>query len=312
MKLIRDLPADHAAGERCVAAIGTFDGVHLGHQSVIRQAARFARRLKLPALVVTFEPHPQEYFNPGSAPARITSFREKIEALRRLPVHTVCCLRFGPRLAALEPEQFVECLLVRGLGVEGIVVGEDFRFGRNRRGDFNTLVELSRDWNYRVEPVQTFAMDGGRISSSRIRGALLAGKVDAAGAMLGRPFEISGRVRPGDRRGRVLGFPTANIGLGARTSPVLGIFVVDVRLPDGSWRHGVASVGTRPMFDGRSLLLEVHILDFDGDLYRRRLQVRFLKWLRAEENFETVEQLRARIRDDIARARAFLSANKCK
>lgn len=310
MKLIRDLPAAESAGERCVATIGTFDGVHLGHQSVIRQAVRFARRLKLPALVVTFEPQPQEYFNPGTAPARLTSFREKIEALRRLPVDRICCLRFGPRLAALEPEQFVERLLVRGLSIEGIVVGDDFRFGRNRRGDFNTLVELARDWNYRVEPVETFTMQGDRISSSRIRSALLDGDLDTAGALLGRPFEISGRVQAGDRRGRELGFPTINIDLSGRKAPVLGIFVVRVRFPDGAWRSGVASVGTRPMFDGRSLLLEVHILDFHGDLYGRRLQVRFLKRLRAEENFETVEQLCAQIREDIARARAFLEENE--
>lgn len=307
MELIRDLHAGAPARDGCVAAIGTFDGVHLGHQSVIRQAARFARRLGRPLRVVTFEPQPQEYFSPESAPARLTSFREKFNALRGLPVDGMCCLRFGPALSALEPEQFVERLLVRGLGVEGIVVGDDFRFGRDRRGDFETLVRLSHDGRFCVEPVETRIMDGERISSSRIRSALRTGDLESAEAMLGRPYAISGRVQAGDRRGRELGFPTVNIDLTRRKSPVLGIFVVSVEFPGGESRHGVASVGTRPMFDGRSLLLEVHILDFSGDLYGQRLNVQFLHRLRNEENFKTVEQLQGQVRDDIAQARAFIS-----
>ena len=307
MELVRylhNLRPDHRG---CVAAVGNFDGVHVGHQEVIRNLRAQAAKAGLPAVVVTFEPQPVEYFSPATAPARLTSFREKYDALNGQSVDRMVCLRFGEALARLGGREFVEELLVRGLGVRGIAVGDDFRFGRNREGDIALLRELAGRLGYEVLPTPLLKIGHARVSSSLVRGALAAGDLDRAAVMLGRRFRISGRIAHGDRRGRELGFPTANIHLGRRRSPLHGVYAVQAYRDGGPPAAGVASIGTRPMFGNRGWVLETHLFDFEGDIYGERLEVEFLKRIRDEENFDTIDELRAQIQRDAEVARAFFA-----
>ncbi|MFQ5661313.1 MAG: bifunctional riboflavin kinase/FAD synthetase [Gammaproteobacteria bacterium] len=305
MELIRYLHNIKDRHHGCVATIGNFDGVHLGHQAVFQQLRRHALRLKLPAVVMIFEPQPLEYFSPDTAPARLTGFREKIEWLQEHGIDRVICLRFQQSLAALSAEQFVEQLLVQALGVRYVIVGDDFRFGHGRQGNFRMMQAFGRRYGFEVVATETLSSDGTRVSSSRIRDLLTAGRLEQAKNLLGRPYTISGRVIHGDERGRKLGFPTANMALKRRLSPLLGVYVVLVKgLREGIY-NGVANIGTRPVFDGKQLLLEVHLLDFNGDIYGQHLHVEFLKHLRAEKNFASVDQLCAQMETDIEEARAF-------
>lgn len=288
-----------------MATIGNFDGVHLGHQAVLRQVARHAMQMQLPAVVMTFEPQPLEYFSPRAAPPRLTTFREKFVLLKQQAVNCLICLRFGAPLAQLSAGEFVEQLLVRRLGIRLVVVGDDFRFGRNREGDYRRLKELAGRNGFEVAHTETCVLGGSRVSSSHIRQALENGELEAAAVMLGRRFRISGRVVCGDRRGRKLGFPTANVDLSRRNAPLRGIFAVRIHGLNGAVHEGVASVGTRPAFDGGSLLLEAHLFRFDGAIYGRRIEVEFLCRLRAEQNFDSVEQLRNQIEKDVEQAQAY-------
>ena len=310
MRLVRH-PHKLAAGPRgCVATIGNFDGVHLGHQAVIRQLRTQADRLDLPAVVLTFEPQPQEYFAPERAPARLTSFREKAELLAACGVDVVCCLRFGESLAGQSPADFAERLLVRGLGVKSLVIGDDFRFGKGRTGDVDFLAEFGRHAGFDVLPTQTCLIEGERVGSGRIRTALAGGRFETAAELLGRPYSIRGRVVHGDKRGRVLGFPTANIGLRRRRPPLHGIYAVTVRELDDRSREGVASVGTRPVFDGGEFVLETFLFDFDEDLYGRRVSVEFRTLLRPERDFPSVEALQAQMHEDVEAARAYFKRQR--
>ena len=308
MELIRGLHNLRPRHRGCVATIGNFDGVHLGHQAVLGQLAEKAGQLGLPTTVVTFEPHPQEWFFPDRAPPRLTRLREKLTALRRYSVDRVLVLRFDARLAAMEAAAFVERILVRGLGVRHLVVGDDFRFGRNRAGDFAFLRAMGARHGFDVVAMHSFRIDGERVSSTRIREALAAGDMDTAEKLLGRPYRMCGRVAHGDRRGRGIGFPTANLHLHRRASPVLGVFAVEVFGVPGEPVPGVANVGVRPTVDGTCALLEVHLLDFAGDLYGRYVQVDFLHKLRDERRFASFEALRAQIRRDVEAARAWFAA----
>ncbi len=308
MELIRGLHNLRPRHRGCVATIGNFDGVHLGHQAVLGQLAEKAGQLGLPTTVVTFEPHPQEWFFPDRAPPRLTRLREKLTALRRYSVDRVLVLRFDARLAAMEAAAFVERILVRGLGVRHLVVGDDFRFGRNRAGDFAFLRAMGARHGFDVVAMHSFRIEGERVSSTRIRQALAAGDMDTAEKLLGRPYRMCGRVAHGDRRGRGIGFPTANLHLHRRASPVLGVFAVEVFGVPGEPVPGVANVGVRPTVDGTCALLEVHLLDFAGDLYGRYVQVDFLHKLRDERRFASFEALRAQIRRDVEAARAWFAA----
>ncbi len=308
MELIRGLHNLRPRHRGCVATIGNFDGVHLGHQAVLGQLAEKAGQLGLPTTVVTFEPHPQEWFFPDRAPPRLTRLREKLTALRRYSVDRVLVLRFDARLAAMEAAAFVERILVRGLGVRHLVVGDDFRFGRNRAGDFAFLRAMGARHGFDVVAMHSFRIEGERVSSTRIRQALAAGDMDTAEKLLGRPYRMCGRVAHGDRRGRGIGFPTANLHLHRRASPVLGVFAVEVFGVPGEPVPGVANVGVRPTVDGTRALLEVHLLDFAGDLYGRYVQVDFLHKLRDERRFASFEALRAQIRRDVEAARAWFAA----
>jgi len=296
------------AGKRLALTIGNFDGVHRGHQAMLERTVARARALRLAACVLTFEPHPREFFTPETAPARLTRMRDKLELMAAAGVDRVHVARFDARLAALEPERFLEEIVVRGLRAAWLLVGRDFRFGAKRGGDFALLERLGAQHGYELEAMPDVAVLGERVSSSAVRSALAAGDFEAARQLLGRPYAMSGRVAHGEKLGRELGFPTANVVLRRRT-PVAGIFVVECQLEgESGWRPGVASVGRRPTVNPTAApLLEVHLLDYAGDLYRRHLHARFLKKLRDEQKYDDVPQLRAAIARDADAARHYFA-----
>jgi riboflavin kinase/FMN adenylyltransferase len=305
MRLIRGLHNLRPADREVAATIGNFDGVHLGHQAVLGQLAERAADLALPTTVITFEPQPQENFAPGSAPPRLTRLREKVVALRRYAVDRVLCLRFDARLASLAAGEFVQRILVDGLAVRYLVVGDDFRFGKGRSGDFDTLVRAGRDHGFQVAHMHTFDIGGQRVSSTRVRAALAAGDLALAEQLLGRPYRMLGRVAHGDKRGRTIDFPTANIFLHRHSTPVSGVFAVEMFGLDPEPVQGVANVGTRPTVDGTRTLLEVHLFDFDQDIYGRHVAVDFLHRIRDERKFESFEALKRQIAEDVVQARRF-------
>ena len=302
MKLIRGLHNLNPAHRGCVATIGNFDGVHLGHQNVLGQLAEKAAELHLPTVVIVFEPQPGEYFSPDTAPPRLTRFREKLEALSRYSVDRVLCLPFNASLAALSADEFVRRVLVDGLGVRYLVVGDDFRFGRGREGDFGGLCDAGGVHGFRVVNMHTFAVDGERVSSTRVRTALADGDMDAAARLLGRSYRMSGRVAHGDKRGRTIGFPTANIFLHRHLSPLRGVFMVEMfGLGKEPW-PGVANLGNRPTVDGTRTLLEVHLLGLDEEIYGRHVHVDFVRRLRPEQRFASFDDLKIQIMADVAQA----------
>ena len=305
MELVRGLYNLRPEHRGCVATLGSFDGVHLGHQAVLGQLAERAGELHLPVTLITFEPQPREYFMPESAPPRLTRFREKLEVLRRCGVERVLCLRFNEHLANLSAEDFIRIILVSGLDVKYLVVGDDFRFGKGRTGDFNMLEQAGRTHGFAVVNMHTFNIGAARVSSTRIREALRAGDLATAEALLGRSYRMSGRVAHGDKRGRTIGFPTANIFLHRAASPVDGVFAVELFGIEGEPVPGVANVGTRPTVDGTRTLLEVHLFDFDRDIYGRHVQVSFLKKLREERRFDSFEALQQQILLDAGQARDY-------
>ena len=310
MRLIRGLHNLRPEDRGCVATIGNFDGVHLGHRAVFQRLLAQGRKLGLPATVITFEPQPMEYFAPDRAPARLTRLREKLKALRDDGIERVMLLEFGPRLAAMGARDFVQRLLLDGLGVRYLLVGDDFRFGHGRTGDYEMLramgAEAAGGEGFQVENLQTIAHGEGRISSTRVREALLRGDLEAARHLLGRPYRMQGRVGHGDKRGRTIGFPTANIDLHRRVSPLHGVFAVQVYGLAAAPLPGVANIGTRPTVDGGIYRLEVHLFDFDRDIYGRHVAVEFRLKLREERRFESFEELRRQIALDATAARDYL------
>lgn len=305
MELIRGLHNLVPRHNGCVATIGNFDGVHLGHQAVVGQLAEKAQALGLPTQVILFEPQPQEFFRPHNAPPRLTRFREKWLALRRYSVDRVLCVRFNARFASMEPEAFIKRVLVQSLGVRYLVVGDDFRFGKNRRGDFAFLQEAGQQHGFQVVNIHTVTIDGERVSSTRIRQALAIGDLATAEKLLGRPYRMSGRVAYGNKLGRGFGMPTANIHVHRKVTPINGIYVVEVFGLETEPLAGVANVGTRPTVDGTRTLLEIHLLDFNDDVYGRYLSVNFLHKLRDEKRFDTLEELKEHMYRDVEQARAF-------
>jgi riboflavin kinase/FMN adenylyltransferase len=282
---------------RCAATVGNFDGVHRGHRALIDRVTAKARGAKLTSCVLTFEPHPREFFAPDAAPARITRLRDKLELLAQAGVEHVHVARFDARFAAMSAERFIDEVLVRGLSVQWLLVGRDFRFGARRGGSFATL----KDRGFALEEMPDIEFEGVRVSSSAVRAALKAGKLAEAERLLGHAYTISGRVAHGAKLGRGLGFPTANIVL-RRAPPLAGIFVVEV----DRYGHGVASIGRRPTVNPVAIpLLEVHLFDHDADLYGEHLRVRFLKKLRDEEKYDGLPALQAAIARDARQAREF-------
>lgn len=307
MELIRGWHNLRSQHRGCVATIGNFDGVHRGHQAVLARLRQEAQARGLPSTVIVFEPQPLEYFRPEAAPARLTALRSKLQALAAAGVDRVLCLRFGRQLAQMPAETFINELLVARLGVRFLMVGDDFRFGYGRHGDFALLQTIGASHGFTTKHMPTVMEDEDRISSTRVREALSRGDLVAAEHLLGRKYSICGRIVHGQALGRNLGYPTANIAF-RQPPPLQGIFVVQVRgLTEQPW-PGVASLGTRPTVNGESTLLEVHLFDFSGDLYGRHLDVEFLQRLRGEERFDSLDALRVQMDKDATAARAFFSA----
>ncbi len=293
-------------------AIGNFDGVHLGHRAVFAKAQGLAAAKGAPFGVLTFEPHPRTFFGRANGNFRLTPFRPKARLLEGCGVDVLFVRRFDAGLAAVEAEAFASTILGDELGVGGVVVGEDFRFGKERAGDVEMLRRVGAAKGYAVEVVGPVADAAGvDYASSTIRGYLREGQPEAAAGPLGRWWEIEGHVQHGDKRGRTIGFPTANLRLRNYLMPATGVYAVraaESRSRDGGWRDGVANLGTRPTVDGTRTLLEVHLLDFDGDLYGRGLRVALLAHLRPEQKFNGLAELKAQIGADVEQARALLAA----
>jgi riboflavin kinase / FMN adenylyltransferase len=295
-----------------VVAIGNFDGVHRGHRALIEAAHARAQEQSAPLGVVTFEPHPREVLTPDRAPPRLTPLRVKARILADVGVEHLFALAFNQHLMTKSPEAFVHDVLAGGLGARHVVVGFDFRFGHRRSGDADTLIRLGEEYGFGVTRLEPVAWRGEVCSSSRVRDAVAKGDVALARDLLGHPFLVEGRVVAGDRRGRGLGYPTANLRPGRRGLwPADGIYAVRATWQDGAdptWRDAVASLGVRPTFGGGERLLEVHLFGSGLDLYGRRLRCAFIERLRAEETFATVEALKAQMDRDCAAARAALAA----
>ena len=292
-------------GRGSVVTIGNFDGVHLGHQVILRELKAAGARLGLPDVVMIFEPQPQEFFAGGKAPARLMHWRDKVDALKAKGVEQVFCARFNDAFRALTARAFIEKLLVQGLGCRHLVIGDDFRFGCDRSGDFALLQAAGEEFGFTVASTTSVMLGGQRVSSTRIREAVVAGSFGQARELLGAPFSISGHVMHGDKIGRTLGIPTANIALRRRVSPLAGIYAVRVHGLGLSPLFGAANVGTRPAVNGTDNRIEVHILDFDGDIYGRRIHVEFCAKLRDETNFPSLEALTVAIQKDIRDTRDY-------
>ncbi len=291
--------------------IGNFDGVHRGHQAMLERLKESARSLGLSACVLTFEPHPLELFAPQTAPTRLTSLREKLELLAAHGIAQVHVSRFDRAYASRSPQEFIERVLLAGLGMRWLLIGDDFRFGARRAGDFSLLQTASREHGFGLEAMPTVAFEGARVSSSMVRAALAAGRLAEAEVLLGRPYSISGRVVHGDKLGRTIGYPTANVQLRHNRPPLSGIFAVRTVDGLGRWRDGAASLGLRPTVDdsGRNKL-EVHLFDYSGDLYGQHLRVDFLHKIRDEQKFSDLAALKSRIAEDCDIARKLLAANE--
>ena len=305
MKLIRGLYNLPDNFPDSAVTIGNFDGVHRGHQQVLQQLKRVAAAHSLPTVVIFFEPQPIEFFAPDKAPKRLARFRDKISCLKAQEVNYLICLKFDARLAGQEAGEFIRQILCDGLHTRQLVIGDDFRFGKNRRGDFALLQQQGRQHGFEVEHTETLLVDGVRVSSTRIREAIQKDDFEQARALLGRRYSLSGRVAHGKKLGRQLGYPTINIKMGDKTLIVKGIFAVLVKGIDNRLLQGVASIGTRPTVNGVDTILEVFILDFDQDVYGMSVEVEFLHKIRDEEKFDSLEELTVHIARDIDKAMAF-------
>jgi len=307
MKLIRGLYNLTQPLSASAVTIGNFDGVHRGHQQVIRQLKRVAQQASLPTVVIIFEPQPIEYFAPDKAPRRLARFREKIAYLSAQQIDYLLCLRFDEELASQSAEAFVQQILLESLNTRHLVIGDDFHFGKNRQGNFQFLQQHSKRFGFKVDETETLLLDGERVSSTRVRECIQQDDFDQAAELLGRPYSLSGRVAHGKKLGRELGFPTINIKMGDKTLIVKGIFAVIVKGIDNRALQGVASIGTRPTVNGVDTILEVYILDFDQDVYGYSVVVEFMHKIRNEEKFDSLEELTTWIAQDTEKAKAFFN-----
>lgn len=311
MKLIRGRYNLKSKHQGCVATIGNFDGVHRGHQQVISRLRDVAQQLGLPATVISFEPLPREFFAPEQSPPRLTRFREKFTALADQQVDQFLCMRFSKRLACQDPQEFIQQILVDGLGVKYLVVGDDFRFGKDRAGDFAMLKAAGEAHGFEVVDIQTVVSESTRISSTGIRKALTAGDMPQAAELLGRGYTMAGRVAHGEKRGREMGYPTANIAIHRKQTPVSGIFVTRMfGLAEGPV-DGVSSLGVRPTFEGDGkAVLEVHLFNFKRMIYGQNVVVEFLHKIRDEEKFDNMEALIEKIHEDAGLAREWFASEQ--
>jgi len=313
MLVRRDFSRSSPIAEPHAVTIGNFDGVHLGHQAILARVRTEARERGIASCVVTFEPHPRELFSPQAAPTRLTSLREKCELLAEHGVQRIQVLRFNRAFAGLSPDEFIDRVLVEGLNAKWVMIGEDFRFGAKRAGDFAYLKAAGERLGFEVLAMPTVKSGNGgdavRVSSSTVREVLSAGDVERAASLLGRPYSISGRVVHGDKLGRVLGWPTANVEMQHNRPPLTGIYAVRVEGLGANPLNAVASLGVRPTVTNSGLVkLEAYIFDFNEDIYGRHIRVDFIKKIRDEEKFSDLETLKAQIAKDADEARRILES----
>lgn len=297
------------AARGAVAALGNFDGVHRGHRAVIEAAKALAEALGAPAAAAVFTPHPRLVFQPSAEPFALMSDAQRVRGLQASGVELVHHIAFDRALAAMTPEAFVEDVLARGLGLKGVVTGADFCFGKDRAGNATALKEIGARFGIEARVAEAVSVDGmdHKISSSDIRQALREGAPEAAAELMGRPFAIEGEVSEGDKRGRTIGFPTANIALGAYVRPAFGVYAVINRLPGGRAVPGVANLGRRPTVEGTEARLETHLFDFAEDLYGQTVEVELVSFIRGETKFDGLDQLKAQIARDCDTARSLLA-----
>lgn len=305
-QLIRGLDNLSQQYHGCVATIGNFDGVHRGHQALLAKVKEEAKIRQVPSVVITFEPQPAEFFAAG-APSipRLTRWREKFHALAACDIDAVLVLRFNQAWAKLTAAEFVQHILVEGLQAQHVVVGDDFRFGQGRQGDFDFLQQAGKQYGFTAENMASVIVAGERVSSTRIRLALQNKQHDLVETLLGHPYCMEGRVVSGDQRGRSIGFPTANIFLHRHVTPVSGVYAVLMHGISAEPLPGVANVGVRPTVDGTRSLLEVHLFDFNQDIYKRHVKVEFCEKLRDEKRFDSLELLKEQIWKDAAEAQLY-------
>lgn len=303
MELVRGIHNLKQQHKGCVLSIGNFDGIHLGHNAVLSRLLAEAKRLNVPATVMTFESQPEELFLGNNAPARLSRLRDKFVQLEKLTLDRLLCVSFTHKFANVSAEAFIEELLIDKLNVKFLVVGDDFHFGYQRKGDFQLLKQAGEKYGFEVVDTQSLTQQALRISSTRIRDSLAQGDLTEAAKMLGRKYSIAGRVSHGRKLGRTIGVPTANLLLKRRVSPVSGVFVVSVLGINEKIYQGVANIGNRPTVQGERQQLEVHIFDFEGDLYGEQLEVVLEKKLRNEVKFDSFAELKVQIEKDIQDAK---------
>ena len=305
----KDLPYTPELDAGSVVTIGAYDGLHLGHEQLLAQLNKAASANKVPSVVMSFEPTPKEFFGGDRPPARLMRFREKFEALENHGIDIFYCPRFNAQMRDITADAFVRRILVHGLCARHVVIGDDFRFAARREGTMELLQRAGRALGYGVEQVSSVIVNGVRVSSTAVREALWAGDLVQATTLLGRPYRMSGKVVMGEKVGRKLGYPTANVDLRRKQSPVMGIFAVRVHGLPGGARDAVASVGSRPTFDGTVPLLEVHIFEFDDDIYGEYIHVDFIGRLRGQVKYHDVDELVAQMHRDADNAKSILAAN---
>ncbi|HED35657.1 MAG TPA: bifunctional riboflavin kinase/FAD synthetase [Gammaproteobacteria bacterium] len=308
MQLIRGLHNLNELHRGCALTIGNFDGVHLGHRQILDNLKAAADRLQRPSCIMSFEPLPQEYFAQHSTPARLQRLREKWCSLLNAEIDYFLCVKFNHQLAKLSAEDFIKEILVERLNIKYLLVGDDFHFGRNRSGNFETLERAGQQYGFEVYNSPSHCYQGRRISSTRIRDALQSDRLDQAADMLGSAYQICGRVAHGDKRGRTIGFPTANIKLHRQCAAVQGVYAVHMTGENNLSVNGVANIGRRPTVNGEHLQLEVHLFDFNSDLYGQHVCVELKQKIRNEKRFDSFEELKLQILEDSAQAKAFFVA----
>jgi riboflavin kinase/FMN adenylyltransferase len=311
MRLVRhinDLPFSELSGGS-VVTVGAYDGLHLGHEQLLERVNSASRELGLPSVVMSFEPTPKEFFARPAPPARLMRFREKFDALAGHGIDIFYCPRFNAQMRDIAADAFIRRILVHGLNSRHIVVGDDFRFATKREGTLEHLQRAGAALGYAIEQVPSIKVGDVRVSSTVIREALWDGELENATALLGRPYRMSGKIVLGEKVGRTLGFPTANVDLRRKQSAVMGIFAVRVQGLPGGPKDAVASVGTRPTFDGTKPLLEVHLFDFDQDIYGEYIHIDFVARLRSEIKYDSVDELVAQMHRDADNAKSILAAD---
>ncbi len=305
MELVRGLVNITENHKNCVLTIGNFDGVHIGHQYVLEKLRQVADERNVPAAVMLFEPQPQEVFLQDKAAARVLTFREKYQKLKQMGVDRLICIRFNPAFAAMTPEQFIEDLLINKLGVKHLIVGDDFRFGAKRAGNFTLLQQEADKLGFSVDDSQTFKYSNQRASSTEVRRYLNESRFECVKDLLAEPFVFQGKVIHGQKNGRQFGFPTANIAVKRKVLPIKGVFGVKAKV-DGDEFFGVANIGNKPTLDGIKPLLEVNLFNFAKDIYGKRLTIEPLFKIRDEQKFDSIEQLVQQIQADVQVAKAKL------